>query len=213
MDAAKAAIRAAQDRQKAYAYLSRRDVSYSVGQEVLLSTRNIAFKGKGTPKLMPKWIGPLPIKALSGPKDNKGKVIVVRVRAVELTLPPLMRVHPVFHVSLIKEYKSDGSIKPVMPLEFDTDGAPLWEVEVILNERKTGKKKVTTWYLVRWKGFGPEHDTWTKASEGQCKTLIDDYHRRNQRPQARRPASAEDARASVARVERLTKRARLKATK
>ena len=56
---AKASILAAQDRQKAYADRNRQEVRYEVGQQVLLSTKNIKFKGEGVPKLMPKWMGPL----------------------------------------------------------------------------------------------------------------------------------------------------------
>ena len=55
---AKGYLEAAQDRAKAHADKGRREVHYEVGQEVLLSTQNVHLKGPGTPKLMPKWIGP-----------------------------------------------------------------------------------------------------------------------------------------------------------
>jgi hypothetical protein len=50
---AKSALHAAQQRQKAYADVKRRDVEFAVGQEVLLSTTNIKPKFKGSPKLLP----------------------------------------------------------------------------------------------------------------------------------------------------------------
>ena len=56
--AAKQALTAAQQRQKAYADKKRGDVEFQEKQEVLLSTRNIHLKGPGSPKFMPKWIGP-----------------------------------------------------------------------------------------------------------------------------------------------------------
>ncbi len=58
---AKGYLEAAQDRAKAYADKARREVHYEFGQEVLLSTQNVHLKGPGTPKSMPKWIGPFKI--------------------------------------------------------------------------------------------------------------------------------------------------------
>jgi len=55
---AKAALAAAQDRQKAYADGKRRHITFQLGDAVLLSTKNIKLKYPGTPKLLPKWIGP-----------------------------------------------------------------------------------------------------------------------------------------------------------
>ena len=105
------------------------------------------------------------------------EVMVEHVRAVELELPPLMRVHPVFHVSLIKAYKSDGTPREVAPLQFDDDGAPKWEAQVIREDRHSGRNGRVKEFLVRWKGFGPEHDCWVKEADIKCKTLIDDYLR------------------------------------
>lgn len=66
-----------------------------------------------------------------------------------------MKVHPVFHVELLREYKGDDFTPP--PLIVCEDGTMLWEIERLLDERGEGAKRQ---YLVRWKGFGPEHDTW-----------------------------------------------------
>ena len=178
--AAKLKLKAAQDRQKEYADRSRRDVKYILGQQVLLSTKNMKFKGDGVPKLMPKWIGPFEVSQLVGPRDAKGDLIREHVRAVQLVLPPLMRVHNVFHVSLIKEYKENGESRPLMPLEFDADGSPQWEVLVLLKKRQSGRGKRKTEFLVRWKGFGPEHDSWEPIDHITCKTLIDDFNRKEQ---------------------------------
>ena len=98
--AAKLCLKQAQDRQKAYADTKRRDVSFQVGDKVLLSTRNIQLKKNKdmVRKLMPKWVGPFPVSKLVG------KV------AAELELPPNLRIHPVFHVSLLKPYQEGGSV-------------------------------------------------------------------------------------------------------
>lgn len=49
-------MEAAQQRQKAYADQGRRPESFEVGQDVILSTANINFKGPGAPKLMPNGL-------------------------------------------------------------------------------------------------------------------------------------------------------------
>jgi len=88
---------------------------------------------------------------------------VVLSNAVKLRLPPLMRIHPVVNVSQIVWYmeqvkgqkKEEG--KPI-----EVEGVEEWEVEKILNKRKIrGVEK----YLVQWKGFTVEGDTWEKKKD------------------------------------------------
>ena len=51
-----------------------------------------------------------------------------------------------------------------------------WEIEKILNKRKIrGVEK----YLVRWKGFTAEHDTWEKGEDlGHAKEALEEFKRR-----------------------------------
>ena len=95
---AKKHLLAAQQRQKSYVDTKRRDVSYEVGSEVLLSTSNIKLKTPGARKLLPRWIGPFEIVKRIG------------VVAYRLKLPETMRIHNVFHVSLLKPYKANGRV-------------------------------------------------------------------------------------------------------
>jgi len=71
-----------------------------------------------------------------------------------------MRIHPVVNVSRIVQYREqvEGQKKEEgKPME--VEGVEEWEVEKILNKKKTrGVEK----YLVRWKGFTAEEDTWEK---------------------------------------------------
>ena len=85
---------------------------------------------------------------------------VVSSNAVKLQLPSSMRIHLVVNISQIVWYreqvkgqkKEEG--KPV-----EIEGVEKWEVEKILNKKKIrGVEK----YLVRWKGFTAEGDTWEK---------------------------------------------------
>jgi len=71
-----------------------------------------------------------------------------------------MRIHPVVNVSWIVWYKEQvkGQKKEEgKPVE--VEGIEEWEVEKILNKRKIrGVEK----YLVQWKGFTAEGDTWKR---------------------------------------------------
>jgi len=166
LEYAKKCVSQAQERQATQANKKRRDVTYEVGQEVL-STKNLKFKATGCPKFAPKFTGPYKVIQLVG-KRTPGSTNVDVVTAVKLELPPLMRVHPVFHVSLVKPYAPSSTYVPPQPLEYDTDGSPLWEVGCILDmktipqkKRKgRGQPKPVNKFLVRWKGFGDDQDSW-----------------------------------------------------
>ena len=115
---------------------------------MLLSTKDLVFKEKPTKKLTERYVGPYAIEE------------VVSLNAVKLRLPSSMRIHLVVNVSRIVRYreqmkgqkKEEG--KPVEVEEVEE-----WEVEKILNKKKIrGVEK----YLIRWKGFTAEGDTWER---------------------------------------------------
>jgi hypothetical protein len=138
---------AAQQRQKAYADKHMIETSYKVGERVLLSTKYLNIKhGKTNRKLLPKWIGPFKGVQKVGPVSYK----------VEMN--PGWRVHPVFHVSLVELYKTDGRIRTPPP-PIGLEGAREYEVETILKHQTTGRKRPKTSYLIQWKGYGPEHNS------------------------------------------------------
>ena len=135
---AKEHLRAAQERQKAWADKRRRDVTYQVGDLVLLSTKNLRLAGPR--KLMPRWVGPFPIT------DLVGKT------AAALQLPAELQVHNVFHYSLLKPHRSDTHSRPPPPLPALDQGNPLWVVKAILSHRdiKAGTGRSKREYLVEW---------------------------------------------------------------
>ena len=109
---------------------------------MLLHTKNIRIKtgtGEGHKKLLPKWLGPFRILA------KVGKV------AYRLQMPKGMKIHPVFHVSLLKPYKSSGRVQPPMP-EYEADDESIYEVESILDHRITSRGKKE--YKVKWAFYG-----------------------------------------------------------
>ena len=78
--------------QKRYYDRKHRDISYKIGDLVLLSTKNL--KMEGTPgKLQRKFVGPFQVTETIGQQ------------AYRLSLPQDWKIHPVFHVSLLKEWK------------------------------------------------------------------------------------------------------------
>jgi hypothetical protein len=166
LSAAKRFMQAAQQRQKCFYDAGRRDVTFQEGEEVLLSTKNIKLRRVGdattTPKLMPKWIGPYKV------------IQVVGKGAYKLELPKPLKVHNVFHVSLLKPFHSDGSIQP--PQAIYSEGEAWFVVEALLDhrERRCGKG-VRREYLVQWQGYGPEHNSWEPEDSVSSLDLFPTY--------------------------------------
>jgi hypothetical protein len=148
----KQALMAAQQRQKAYADTTRREAAFQVGEKVLLSTKHLSLKMRGTAKLLPKFVGPFPI------------VKKVNEVAFQLELPANMKAHNVFHVSLLKHYRDDPNTGPPPPPEVLGEDLE-YSVERVLDhrDRRIGRRNVRE-YLVRWEGYGPEHNTWEPQS-------------------------------------------------
>ena len=128
-------------------------MSFEKADEVLLSTKNITLKHPGTRKLLPRWIGPFTILG------RVGKV------AYRLDLPEGMnRIHPVFHVSKLKPYKASGRVQPP-PVPIEIEGELEYEVGRILDKRinKRSRRRDSVEYLVKWLGYGHEHNSWEPA--------------------------------------------------
>ncbi len=128
MQNARKCMEAAQQRQKRYADEHRSDLSFNVGDKVLLSSEHIPLRAVGTRKLLMKWMGPFTV------------VKVVNEVAYQIKLPDGWRIHGVFHVSLLKLYYNNGKHLPPPPALL-VDGEEEFEVAEILSHEPRSKTK------------------------------------------------------------------------
>ena len=146
---AEAALKKMQEEMKRYMDRGRKETEvWKKGDRVLLSTKDLVFKERPTKKLTERYVGPYMIEE------------VVLSNAVKLRLPSSMRIHLVVNVSQIVKYKEqvkEQKKEEGKPVEIE--GVEEWEVEKILNKKKIrGVEK----YLIWWKGFIAEGDTWER---------------------------------------------------
>jgi hypothetical protein len=113
----------------------------------------------GMHKLTARYIGPF--RVLGTVNDN----------AVKLELPPLLgALHSTINISRLKLYRDGGTLFPTRPqrlyqppaVETDTNGVDSYVVEAVLAQRRKGAQREM---LVRWQGYGPEHDEWRPRNE------------------------------------------------
>ena len=171
---AKKMLEAAQQRQKAYADKSRRDVQFAVGDKVMLSTKNIKLKTPGTQKLMPKYVGPFEVLQQVGSTSYK------------LKLPDCMKMHPVFHVSLLQKYReaADGGRYQPPPPAIVFNDEEWCPIDCILKERDVSRgrgRKRQKQYLVRFTGYGSEWDQWCDEQD-VTETAITAWRRSGRSP-------------------------------
>lgn len=137
----------------------RRPVQFAVGQEVLLNAKNLSWPADVSKKLVPKYLGPFKIDAVLGPVNYR------------LQLPRTLPIHPVFHVSLLKEWlPSDVQLFPAArdplsrpPPVVPEDGQWLVDQLVAGPSRRGGGS--IRWYKVRWHGYGREADEWVREHD------------------------------------------------
>ena len=134
--------------------------TYSVGDEVWLAGRNIRTI-RPSKKLDYKFHGPFTITEVIG------------TQAYRLDLPKSLRIHPVFHVSLLEPHlpRQGHTTTPPPPLE--VDGEEEWEVEAVLDSKLRFN---TLQYLVKWAGYSDTHNTWVAAGDMQANELVAEFH-------------------------------------
>jgi transposase InsO family protein len=102
----------------------------------------------------------------------------VNSHAYKLRLPQSMRrLHPVFNVVKLIPAPEDpfpGRKLAPPPPPVIVDGEEEWEVEEILDSRLVGRKLK---FLIKWKGFGREHNSWEDAADVHAPELVQNFYR------------------------------------
>ncbi|QRW00961.1 Transposon Tf2-1 polyprotein [Ceratobasidium sp. AG-Ba] len=168
-DKLRSSVNLANEKIKHYYDLKHRSPEdIKVGDKVWLDARNIKTE-RPVAKLSAKKIGPYKVLKREG------------THAFKLDLPHTLRVHPVFHTALVSLKKEDpfGRDPPQPPAEVTPDGKEEYEVEKILDSRK---RRNQIQYLVHWKGYGPESNTWEPIEHlDTAMEAVKKFHRENPR--------------------------------
>ena len=164
-------LQRAQERQKVQADKRRREQVFHVGEQVLLSTEHLQLKNAPVRKLRKRYVGPFFVTRRIGPV------------AYELDLPSTWRIHPVFHTSLLRPFRtstwSTQQESAVDELELEDDQS--YEVEKLLRwrwSRPSGKRVKE--YLVLWSGYSIDDASWIPATNFDYPEVLDDMVRRDQ---------------------------------
>eukprot|EP00253_Pinus_taeda_P008729 PITA_08729 len=148
----RANLKMAQDRQKNFADRKRTSKEYQVGKHVYIRirARKSTLQWNACAKLAPRFCGPFQILTRVGPV------------AYQLALPSHIRVHNVFHVSVLKRYVYDPRhIISWQDIQVEPEGEFLVEPVNILDRRRVElRKKVICQVKVQWQHFGSEEATW-----------------------------------------------------
>ena len=148
----KAHLFKAQAKMKHYADKNRTPRMFSVGDEVFLKLQPYAHTtvaNRPCAKLSYKFYGPFPIVEQIGPA------------AYRLQLPPATQIHPVFHVSQLKEFVPDHTpVFSILPAPVDLSSRDVQPGAIL--ERKLVKKGNTALLqvLIQWTGLPAEAATW-----------------------------------------------------
>jgi len=135
--------------------------------QVYLNTSDIKTT-RPSPKLSHRRLGPFEIERQVGP-------LVYRLK-----LPyGLRQLHPVFNVVKLSAAPDDlipGRKPRAPPPPIVINGKPEWEVEEVLDSRWHQRRFQ---FLIKWKGFSREHNSWEAASNVKVPDLVTEYYRKH----------------------------------
>ena len=158
-------LRKAQENMKKAADSHRQDVSYSQGDWVYIRLRPYRQSSIASSyyKLSKSYFGPFQILERIGPV------------AYHLALPVKSRIHPVFHVSLLKLHPGPPPSTPgVLPMA-SKDNNPIVTPLTILdwkwNASTTPPSRLV---LVQWHGLSPKDSTWEDWNDLAATYVLED---------------------------------------
>jgi Chromo (CHRromatin Organisation MOdifier) domain len=163
---ARMSLEKAKARAKAYYDKSHQTVEYQVNDQVLLKTKHLQLKLPGSKKLAEKYVGPYTIA------ERIGKV------AYRLRLPTNLKIHDVFHVSCLCRFRTTGGptdkfgrdLNPPAPVQVDGQWEH-WVEEILKHRLRLGKIQ----FLVKWLGYGHEHNSWEPRSILEDTAALESY--------------------------------------
>ncbi|KAJ1584106.1 hypothetical protein NDA11_004353 [Ustilago hordei] len=154
-------IREAQRRSVDQYNRKHKDIEFKVGDMVYINRRNWKTQ-RPTPKLDTQFAGPYPVQEWVG------------CQAYRITLPANLRVHDVFHVSMLEPARTSSlpqrAEQPTIPSLPDEDLD--FEVEALIDKRSHNG---TTEYKVLWRGYSEEAASWEPVENLNCPDLIQEY--------------------------------------
>ncbi len=164
----------------------RSAIEYQVGDKVWLDTTNLHLP-RPKKKLDDKRTGPFEIKTKRG------------ASAYTLKLPTNWKIHLTFNESLLTFNESlltfnESLLTPYNPPAFPNqeqppppppdliEGEEHYKVEKVLNNRQRNVRgrrgepaRRVTDYFIKWKGYGPESNSWVREDDMDADELIDNY--------------------------------------
>ena len=101
-----------------------------------------------------------------GPFEILAKIVLI---AYQLALPPTIKVHNVFHVSILKKYVHDAThVIKWNVIQVETEGEFQVELECILDKREILLRNRTIGQVkMQWKHLSPKEATWELESNMQ----------------------------------------------
>ena len=142
---------------------------FEVNDKVWLEAQNLK-RNVINPKFAPKQEGPFKITKVLSPLSY------------QLQIPRSWKIHPVFHTSLLTPYKENeihGRNFQEPPPDL-IDEEEEYEIERILKHCGTPKNH---FYLIQWKGYTVEEDTWLwELDLEHAVEILDAYKRRVKHP-------------------------------
>ena len=123
---------------------------FSLGQKVWLSRRHVGST-RPSSKLNVRRLGPFPVIGQIGTSSYR------------LELPSTLKIHPVFHVSLLEPHNPNtfpGRVVAPPPPPVVVDGAPEHEVATVLDSKIV---RGHLFYLVDWVGYDESERSWERA--------------------------------------------------
>ncbi|KAL8140337.1 hypothetical protein V2J09_006358 [Rumex salicifolius] len=88
--------------------------------------------------------------------------IADRRRGLQTAIPPQSRIHPVFHVSLLKtSLGSHIAVSTDLPVQLDRH---TWLPPKILEAQQSATTLVQKW-LIQWEGYTEDEATWESAAD------------------------------------------------